>query len=277
MTQDFLDKKNSEFWSEPCGTNAAIELNLHSKAKEDIEKFDSWYRSFYPYLFEFLDSFGIEGKSVLEVGIGYGTVSRYLGRRAHKLTLLDIAPGALNFVRSSFNFKENTEFLVGSILEFDNDRKFDLVVAIGSLHHTGDLEKALQVVENAVASQGYTLIMVYYAFQPRRWITHPARTFLEFIQTTFLSTKNVLIFEETDTHLRARADANQAGEAAPYTVFSSRKIFLNREGFNYTVSLNNFHRVPFFSRFLSRDFFLRNYSHKFGCDIYAVGKKCIEL
>ena len=276
MSQERLNELNSEFWSEPCGTNAAINLNLQTTSYEDISKFDSWYSEMYPYLFKYLDSLNIANMSVLEIGVGYGTVSRYLAKRARQLTLLDIAPGALNFVAASLSAHSNIHFLCKNILEFSTSEKYDLVVAIGSLHHTGNLEKALNNVEELLVPNGQILVMVYFAFQPRRWVMHPFRTFLELLKTFKYLGNQTLVFTENDKKLRAKADVNQAGEAAPYTAFSSRKLFMNRNHIEYDVTLNNFHRVPFLSRLIPRDFFLKYFANLGGCDIYALGLKKID-
>lgn len=271
-----VDKKNSIFWSEPCGTNAADNLELNIKNENDLVKFDEWYKLFYPYLFKYLEGFDLQNMSVLEVGIGMGTVSRYLNERCKQLTLLDIAPGAISQVQSTLRNPGNVSFLCESILEYETDNKFDLVIAIGSLHHTGDLTRALSKVENLVEKDGRVFVMVYYAFQPRRIIRHPFRSLHEYLLTRQIANDSKYAFEENDTALRAKADANREGEAAPYTAFSSRKLFYNRDKFLYEVKLENFHNIPIFTRLLSRNFFLKHFSKYFGCDIYAIGDEKIH-
>lgn len=267
-----LNKKNDDFWSEPCGTNALVQMGMDADNFEDIKKFDHWYFEFYPYVLEYLNELDLKNAHVLEVGIGLGTVSRFLAERAKSLTCLDIARGAISYVKSTTKSIGNVEFICQSILEYKPSKKFDIIIAVGSLHHTGDLKSALSKVEELLNIDGTILVMVYYAFQPRRWIMHPLRTFKEFFETRSQGRRKRLVFEEQDVELRARADANQSGEAAPYTAFSSRKLFSERINVDYVTTLHNFHRVPVLSRFLSRSFFLKYFSQYFGCDIYAVGK-----
>jgi len=209
----------------------------------------------------------------LEIGIGYGTVSRYLSSRVRDLTLLDIAPGALNFVKSSASFNERTEFICESIFDYAPKEKFDLIVAIGSLHHTGDLEMAINRAESFLKEGGNLLVMVYYAFQPRRVIMHPLQTLIEFLATRKKSEERRCVFEELSAKMRGKADTNKSGESAPHTAFSSRRLFENRDEFSYTVKLENFHHIPIVSRLIRRDFFLKYFSRYFGCDIYALGIK----
>jgi hypothetical protein len=151
------------------------------------------------------------------------------------------------------------------------------VVAIGSLHHTGDLEKALKKVEQLIKPGGATLIMVYNVFQLRRILLHPFRTIKEFYHSSRFSKESKFIFEELDMKIRGKADSNREGDAAPYTAFASRKLFNQRLDMKYKVELQNFHRIPIISRFISRDFLMRHLSKYLGCDIYALGKKIIKI
>jgi len=273
MTIGDYDNDNAVFWSEPCGTNAANIQNLDLNDPSDVEEFDKWYIRTYPYLFDYLDKLNLTGASVLEIGVGLGTVSRYLVSRSKSVAFVDIAPGALNFVRNTLPKESNVRYFCQSILEIELQETFDFVIAVGSLHHTGDLDKALNVAESLTKKKGTLLIMIYYAFQPRRIIFHPVRTFNEYFRSNLLVRNRQIIFAEQDSHLRAKADSNSAGKPAPYTAFSSRKIFSNRSGVTYKLRLNNFHRLPLVSRFISRDFFLKYFSKYFGCDIYAIGRK----
>ena len=273
MDKQDLDSQNSTYWSEPCGSNAAVSMNLNLGSAEDLVKFDVWYKGFYPYSFEYLDDMNLEGKDVLEIGVGMGTVSRYLASTCGSLTLLDIAPGALDFVISTIPDSYSPQFFCQSVLTFETQIRFDSVIAIGSLHHTGDLKEAIRVAENLLKPGGTILVMVYYAFQPQRIFRRPIRTFHEFFKTLKLYRNQQLTFIEQDEILRGLNDSNSAGVAAPHTEFSSRKLFANRLDFKYHTRLRNFRYVPLLSRFLPRNFFLRSLSFLFGCDLYALGTR----
>lgn len=281
MATESLNQENAKFWNEPCGTTAAVSLSKNLKNSLNMENpvninlFDSWYKKFYPYLFEYLEKLPLAGSSVLEIGVGYGTVSRFLSAKSNSLTILDIAPNALDFVSKTIDIP-NLKCINKSILDLDIDTKYDVIVAIGSLHHTGDLEKALNKIEKMLTENGKLLVMVYYAFQPRRLILHPVRTLKEFFQTISSHSGGKYVFEEKDKKIRGMADSNLAGEAAPYTSFSSRKLFMKRNGFQYETKLNNFHRIPVMSVIFRRNFALKLFSKFFGCDIYALGSRILS-
>lgn len=266
-----LDIENADFWSEPCGTNKLISLELANNPLEDIDKFDAWYFEFYPYLLDQLKELDLNANT-LEIGIGMGSVTRLISQKTKKLTCVDIAPGAIDFVRNSISPDRRIDFVCESILNYNSEVKFDVIIAIGSLHHTGDLLASLAKVKSLLKINGTMLIMVYYAFQPRRIIKHPIRSLKEFGQTLMLGNHKQLCFSEKDEKIRGKADSNSHGIPAPYSSFNSRKVFSQDIDIKYKISLNNFHRVPILSRFISRNFFLKYFSKYFGCDIYAVGK-----
>lgn len=273
--KEMLSSDNAEFWSEPCGTQAFKQFALEqTPLAEQLEAFDNWYFGFYPYLLKYLESLPIEGAEVLEIGIGMGTVSRYLASRAKQLTCIDIAPGAIKFVRNTFDENSQIEFVCQDILDFAPNKRFDLVVAIGSLHHTGNLAASLVKVESLVNSEGTLFIMVYNAFQLRRILKHPLRALRElYFSNLVRGSRRKFIFEENDDKLRGQVDSNLEGHPAPHTVFSSRSLFSRRNNFVYLVKLENFNKVPFLHKLIDRKRALFFFSKVLGCDIYAVGKK----
>ena len=75
MVSTALDKLNSEFWEEFCGTNDAVKLGITDSSKKSLQLFDAWYMEFYSYLDKYIPFKKFSGKKVLEIGLGYGTVS----------------------------------------------------------------------------------------------------------------------------------------------------------------------------------------------------------
>lgn len=272
MSEYIVDQANANFWSEPCGTNTLINLGLADNPLDNMAEFDDWYFNFYPYLLQLLEEIDLKNSNVLEIGIGMGSVTRLISKKAKKLTCIDIAPGAIDFVSKTIPLNEKVNFVCKSIFDYKPENNFDVIIAIGSLHHTGDLPRSIAKVEALLEKGGTSLIMVYYAFQPRRIIKHPFRTLREFLQTLMKGKYKKLHFNEVDVKIRGKADSNRHGTPAPHTDFSSRRLFSQNTEISYKVSLNNFHKVPILSRFLSRNFFLKYFSKYFGCDIYAIGK-----
>lgn len=89
--QSVVDARNTAFWEELCGTGLAQALGITSKDPQALNQFDAGYFAMYPYLKQYVDRFPVSGKRILEVGLGYGTLSQYITERGADYQGLDIA------------------------------------------------------------------------------------------------------------------------------------------------------------------------------------------
>src|ERR1044071_2904049 len=140
------DTKNVAFWNELCGTHLATQLGITDSSPASLKRFDRWFFDFYPYVFEHVPLSELSGKDVLEVGLGYGSLSQKIVESGARYCGLDIAPGPVEMVRHRLRqsgLAGSAE--QGSILAapFRNE-SFDRIITIGCLHHTGNMEKSLQ-------------------------------------------------------------------------------------------------------------------------------------
>jgi hypothetical protein len=72
---------NAEYWDFICGSSAAKMLQIKNVTPNELLRFDEWYLNFYPYLKKFLARNVPKDSPTLEIGLGYGTVSEWLGKR----------------------------------------------------------------------------------------------------------------------------------------------------------------------------------------------------
>ena len=93
-----LDERNATFWDELCGTSMARKLGITDASPESLRRFDEEYLSHYPYLQQYLD-LPLAGAEVLEIGLGYGTLSGQLMARGASYHGLDIAEGPVEMAR----------------------------------------------------------------------------------------------------------------------------------------------------------------------------------
>lgn len=163
-----------------------------------------------------------EGK-VLEIGLGYGTVSSFLMEHGVDYYGIDIAPGPVTMtnLRAGQLGISGPRAEVGNALKMSKfeDDSFAAVVAIGALHHTGDFRRAIQEVARVTASGGTIVGMVYSAFSLRNWIRNP-RLMIRMLRKN-RRTGGVVI--AADERLRWLSDHNQYGTAAPATEYFSRR------------------------------------------------------
>src|SRR5439155_437283 len=91
-----IDRRNAAFWDELCGTGLATQLGITEPSPENLARFDSAYMELYPYLEAYLPKPQGEGERLLEIGLGYGTVSQILAERGfdyHANPAGEAAPG----------------------------------------------------------------------------------------------------------------------------------------------------------------------------------------
>lgn len=265
-----IDRENAKFWSELCGSVAAEVNGFDISTLEGQDSFDKWYFEFYPYLHRYLKFPDLGNCHVVEVGLGLGTVSRFIARNSKSYTGIDVAPTVCKFVeRSLIEHGTPGEIINSSILApIDGiSGKFDIGIAIGSLHHTGDLKSAIANLERLVKRDGQILVMVYNHFEFSRIIKRPLRSIADYLGS---KTGGRFVFNETEIGLRAANDANSEGIAAPHTEYSTKSLFDNPDSnFKYMTKFENFHQPTGFLSRLQRASLLGLPAHLLGVDIYA--------
>jgi SAM-dependent methyltransferase len=80
--------------------------------------------------------------SVLEVGCGAGFAARYLERRIGSYCGVDYSEHLISYARAN-NAGSKVDFVTANIKDFHPGRTFDLIFAIGVLHHLDDIKLTL--------------------------------------------------------------------------------------------------------------------------------------
>lgn len=232
-----LEDRNAKFWDELCGTQLAQSIGVVDKSEKSIAKFDHWYLEFYPYLNELIERIYPENKKILEIGLGYGTVSQVLIERSAEYCGLDIAHGPVSIVELRARRKcKAIRVLQASALEIPvDDGSFDGVVAIGSLHHTGDLNRAIDEVFRVLNKGGVGLVMVYNAYSYRRWITDFGVT-IRYLAQELSGYRGPV--QSTSMKARSRYDTNSASEAAPHTDWISKRSMKHLLGQSRSIRIS---------------------------------------
>lgn len=268
--QSDIDAANAGFWDELCGSTLAQSLGIDSATPENLARFDEAYLEAYPYLTGHLPDAGANGRRLLEIGLGYGTVSQILAERGFDYNGLDIAAGPVEMVRQRLRYLDvdspDQRVIAHSVLEMPHPpESFDDVVTIGCLHHTGDLKRAVAQVHAVLRPGGRALVMVYNKNSYRR-LKMAAGRIPDRIRGSG---------DRTDEEMRHAYDHNTEGQAAPATEYTSvrgaKEMFgafsgvkVRRENFDYT----NFRGRP-----ISRDFLLGFPAHRAGLDLYIEATK----
>ena len=158
---------------------------------------------------------------MLEIGLGYGTLSGGLMARGASYHGVDIAEGPVDMVRHRWRLAGRRGRRAArhagrrrSTLPFP-DARFDYVYTIGCLHHTGNLPRAVDDVRRVLRPGGTAVVMLYNAYSFRRLIK--------------VGLPSRLKRPPTSEQVAALYDTNAAGEAAPHTDYVSpsqvRRLF----------------------------------------------------
>ena len=235
-----IDRRNAAFWDELCGTTLAEQLGITDGSAENLERFDRAYLDEYPYLEGYLPTPSGSKQRLLEIGLGYGTISQILAERGFDYHGLDIAPGPVDMVRhrlTELGIGDPEERVrVGSVLEMEHpDESFDHVITIGCLHHTGDIPQGVAEVGRVLRTGGRAVVMLY-----------NRRSYRRMRQSLSGLRERLRGGAADEAALRASYDHNVEGEAAPVIDYTSvreakrlfsdfSKVRVRRENFDYMM------------------------------------------
>jgi len=271
--QAAVDQSNRQFWQHICGSKDARRFGFDGDDTRSIVNFDSWFFDFFPYLDRYIPFEDLSGRDVLEIGLGYGSVSQRLAEAGAKLTGLDIAQAPVHWLRYRLGLKNlSGEAIQGSALAIPfGDESFDYVVSIGCLHHTGNLEKAISEVRRVLRPGGRATIMIYNATSYKQWIKHPLRT-LQYSKEVLLGSDKA---QSLTADRRAEFDVDAEGNIAPEVVLCS-KTSLSRMLASFSTTriyrTNVLNGAPII-RHIPRGFLNAVLGPLFGHDLYALVTK----
>ena len=262
-----IDEANAKFWDELCGTSLAKHLGITDRSEASLRKFDDFYLTYYPYLLRHVPVAEMRGENVLEIGLGFGTLSQQIAQSGAKYNGLDIAKGPVDMVNERLRMiGAPGKAVQGSMLECPfPDASMDRVVSIGCFHHTGNTQRCIDETLRVLKPGGSAHIMVYNRFSYRQWRRWPKET------------AQALLGNETVNRAQRHAyDSDSSGEAAPETQFFSkeqlRKMF---SGFaRFSAKAENNEDFIFRGRIaISRKKLLPVVGPVLGLDIYVTALK----
>ena len=274
MSQIEISNENAKFWDELCGSQLAKVLGITDSSPESLKRFDDWYFSFYPYLFTHIPFEQMKGKKVLDIGLGYGTVAQRLAEAGADYTGLDIAQGPVSMANHRLaQCGLSGKAIQGSILDPQLPAAtFDYVVAIGCLHHTGNLQLAIDQCFKVLKPGGQLIFMVYYAYSYRRYRMTPLLTIKTLVKEA-LGYRGVV--GSGSDRQRAAYDAGSEGGGAPHTDWISERSLRHycREFSDVKATVENIDQEPPFLRTQRSELLKTRWPALMGLDIYATATK----
>jgi SAM-dependent methyltransferase len=260
--QTATDARNAAFWDELCGSALARQVGVEDASADSLARFDAAYMASYPYLEGYVPR-SFDGAELLEIGLGYGTLSALLIARGARYHGVDIAEGPVEMVRHRLRLAGQGEdaerrVIQASALElpFDTGR-FDFLYTIGCLHHTGNTPRAVTEVHRVLKPGGTAVVMLYNANSLRQLLKVRLPRLVRRVRSA--------------DEQAAMYDTNAAGEAAPHVDYWSKAGVRGMFGAfaEVKVDVRNFDNT----RFVPRERLLGNIDRVLGLDLYITARK----
>lgn len=162
LVDEQLKERVRAFWqAHPCGTKFS---DAEIGTREFFERIEAhryekeWH---IPAAAQFANARGLR---VLEIGCGLGTDGAQFARAGADYTGVDLTDAAIDLAQKRFElFGLQGEFRVADAesLEFP-DESFDVVYSHGVLHHTPDIDAAVQEIHRVLKPRGRAIVMLYH-------------------------------------------------------------------------------------------------------------------
>jgi len=157
-----MKQKIKDYWeNKTCETDKATSIPFTKNYHDQIED----YRySMTPEVFEFAQFTRYSGKKVLEVGVGAGTDFCQWVKAGCIITGIDLTSEAVKNTASKLA-SQNLSGYDLRVADAENlpfkDETFDLVYSWGVIHHTANMQKALEEVCRVTKRNGEIKLMLY--------------------------------------------------------------------------------------------------------------------
>ena len=109
------------------------------------------------------------GKNVLELGCGTGELACGLALNKAKITAIDFSSSSIKKAKENANnLGVKVNFLEKNILKTNLNKKFDIIIALGSLHHTINAKKGFEIGVSHLKKDGLIIIGLYNRYSRAR-------------------------------------------------------------------------------------------------------------
>lgn len=125
--------------------------------KEDLYKIKN-------YIFNLINEEEIKDKEILEVGCGTGVLIAKLSLYG-KVTGTDVSNNSLMLAEQLFKkYNLKGEFFYDDIINTNITKQYDIVISLGTIHHTENPETAFNNLCKLTKSNGLILISIYHKY-----------------------------------------------------------------------------------------------------------------
>ena len=177
MLKDNLNKKSADFFEE----------NALSYSKENYDK------SLNIFMFERMKSIlemtkknlVNENKIIMDIGCGSGEINLELAKLGYQGEGVDISQTMIELAKKKLEYYPQWKFEVGSILDYNFERKYDLVIASGLIEYFKNEDTVLDNLYKIIKPNGILIINVSNIFgysTSLNYLTHFLKN-IEFVKS----------------------------------------------------------------------------------------------
>src|SRR5712664_3366938 len=156
-----LKERVRAFWqANPCGTKFA-DAEPGSRRFYELVEAHRYQKEW--HIPQAADFAGSRGLRVLEIGCGLGTDGTQFAKAGADYTGVDLTDAAVELARKNFELLGlRGDFRTADAENLDfADETFDLVYSHGVLHHTPDIEAAVNEIHRVLKPDGRAIVMLY--------------------------------------------------------------------------------------------------------------------
>ncbi len=104
---------------------------------------------------------GVNHVSILDIGCGDGSLSRFLAKNNH-LTLLDISSNMLDIAREQIplEYSENVSCINADFMDLTPEGQFDVILCVGVLAHVPSVEKTIGKISDLLVPGGICVLQI---------------------------------------------------------------------------------------------------------------------
>ena len=263
------NKKNQNFWTLNPMTYVDFRKPLNKRLPKEKKHFNIINQKLIisnPDFLKIIQKYKkkITGKTVLDLGCGFGTSSVILSRFAKKIFAIDLTYPAIKNAKINMKINKiknvNLKQMDAENLNFKNNY-FDFIFSWGVIHHSHNPTKILENIRKKLKKNGSCFIMVYNLFS-FRYI---------FLSTYYLFLRGYIFKGYNFTSVCKKFTDGHYNKH--YSVFEMKKV-LKKIGYkNINVSYGH-HKGRILPFLKSHDTWLgRFFSRYFGYFLYAYFEK----
>lgn len=138
----------------------------------------------------------LKNATILDIGCGLGILTINLAPYVKKIIGVDIDPQLIQKAKKYQEEKniKNVSFIVSSIFDWKDDKKYDIILLSDVLEHVKEQKKLLQVALSYLKNDG-----ILYFNTPNKWFpieAHTGRLFLGYLSPKFADKCSTLLYKK---------------------------------------------------------------------------------